>query len=181
MTRTATAELVIDCASMNVTSRDDARAVLREFLVDDVHYRANAARYGDGGVEALDRALDLFLERPELGFVWLAFAQRDGQREPAGACVVCHAISTARGSLVAKLDDVSIAMRWQRMGVGAAMLRALALHLRQRGFTRIDSSCHRDNVDAWRFYERLGFRSLDEDRIAWLIGGDRACNASPPL
>ena len=76
---------------------------------------------------------------------------------------------TARGTLVAKLDDVTIDARWQGRGVGTAMLKALALHLRGLGVTRIDSSCHRDNADAWRFYERLGFRALHEERIALLI------------
>ncbi len=101
--------------------------------------------------------------------MWLAYRQDAGGREAVGACVVCYAISTSRGSLVAKLDDVNIAKRWQGAGVGGAMLLALAAELRALGVTRIDSSCHRDNVDAWRFYERLGFRALDEERIAWLI------------
>ena len=165
------AMVALDCVRMTAASRSDARALLGEFLVSDTHYRATAGRYGDGGIEALDRALDLFLARPELGFVWLAYAHDAGRREAAGACVVCYAISTARGSLVAKLDDVNIAQVWQRRGVGGAMLRSLAADLRAGGVTRIDSSCHRDNADAWRFYERLGFQALDEERIAWLIAG----------
>ena len=50
------------------------------------------------------------------------------------------------------------------------MIGALAAHLRRQGVTRIDSACHRDNAGAWRFYQRLGFKPLDEERIAWLIG-----------
>lgn len=169
MTHASQAGAAIDCARMTTASRSDARRLLGEFLLSDAHYRATAGRYGDGGIEALDRALDLFLARPELGFVWLAYANDAGPREAVGACVVCYAISTARGALVAKLDDVNIARHQQRTGVGGAMLRALAAELRADGVTRIDSSCHRDNVDAWRFYERLGFRALDEERIAWLI------------
>lgn len=72
-------------------------------------------------------------------------------------------------ALVAKVDDVSIAHRWQSAGVGSAMLQQLAQALREAGVMRIDSSCHRDNRDAWRFYERLGFQALDEERIAWLL------------
>ena len=91
--------------------------------------------------------------------------------EPAivGACVVCHAISTSRGTLVAKLDDVTIRDDWRGRGVGGAMLAALASHLLGHGVTRIDTACHRDNAGAWRFYERLGFRPLDEERIALLL------------
>jgi GNAT superfamily N-acetyltransferase len=154
---------------MSAATRADARALLGDFLGDDAHYLASAAAYGDGGMEALDRALDLFLAHPELGFVWLAFADEGGRRTAVGACVACRAISTSRGALVAKLDDVTIRDGWQGRGVGSAMLGALARHLRDEGATRIDTACHRDNGGAWRFYERLGFRPLDEERIAWLI------------
>jgi ribosomal protein S18 acetylase RimI-like enzyme len=57
----------------------------------------------------------------------------------------------------------------QRQGNGAAMLAALAEYLRARGFGRIDTACHRDNDGAWRFYERLGYRPLHEERIACLL------------
>ena len=86
-----------------------------------------------------------------------------------GACVVCYAISTSRGTLVAKLDDVTIRDGWQGRGVGSAMLGALGAHLRERNITRIDTACHRDNAGAWRFYRRLGFAPLDEERIALLL------------
>ena len=49
------------------------------------------------------------------------------------------------------------------------MLAALARHLRDAGFGRIDTACHRANAAAWRFYERQGFRPLDEERIALLL------------
>lgn len=154
---------------MNAAMRARAQALLAEFLEGDAHYRASSAVYGDGGREALGRALDLFLERPELGFVWLAFAEESGTPVTVGACVVCRAISTSRGTLVAKLDDVTIATRWQGRGIGSAMLAALCDELRANGISRIDTACHRDNAGAWRFYERLGYRPLDEERIALLL------------
>jgi GNAT superfamily N-acetyltransferase len=150
---------------MTRAARADAFELLSQFLRGDDHYRASSGAYGDGGPEALERALDLFLARPELGFVWLA--KHDGVA--VGACVVCYAISTSRGSLVAKLDDVVVRAGWQGQGVGGAMMAALAAHLRRQNVTRIDTACHRDNGGAWRFYQRLGFRPLDEERIAWLI------------
>ncbi len=82
---------------------------------------------------------------------------------------MCHAISTSRGSVVAKLDDVTVHAGWQGRGVGGAMLAQLRDHLRAEGMTRIDCGCHRDNEGAWRFYERLGFVPLDEERLALLI------------
>jgi RimJ/RimL family protein N-acetyltransferase len=49
------------------------------------------------------------------------------------------------------------------------MLEALAAHLRSEGTSRIDTACHRENAGAWRFYERMGFKPLDEERIAKLL------------
>jgi GNAT superfamily N-acetyltransferase len=167
---TALAEAVrLDCAPMTAATRTEAFQLLGGFLRHDAHYLASSSAYGDGGAPALARALDLFLAHPEIGFVWLARAIVDGTATAVGACVVCHAISTSRGTLVAKLDDVTIREDFQGRGVGGAMLAALATHLKARGCTRIDSACHRANTGAWRFYERLGFKPLDEERIALLI------------
>ena len=98
MTSARSGGIATGCARMSAMSRDDARAILGAFLGGDAHYLASAGRYGDGGMRALDAALDLFLARPELGFVWLAYAGDGDRREAAGACVVCYAISTARGA-----------------------------------------------------------------------------------
>jgi len=156
---------IVECETMTAATRVAALQLLGRFLADDAHYRVSAAHYGDGGPEALERALDLFLARPEIGFVWLA--RVDGV--VTGACVVCFAISTSRGGLVAKLDDVTIDARRQGQGVGSAMLTALAAHLRALRVGRVDSACHRANDRAWRFYQRQGFRPLDEERIALLL------------
>jgi GNAT superfamily N-acetyltransferase len=164
------AAAVVTCAPMDATTRDDAFRLLAAFLGDDEHYLASSAVYGDGGRDAIARALDLFLSQPERGFVWLAFVKDNGARATVGACVVCRAISTSRGGLVAKLDDVTIAAGWQGRGVGGAMLKALADELRRQRISRIDTACHRDNAGAWRFYERLGFCPLDEERISLLLG-----------
>lgn len=159
----------VTCAAMTAATRADAEMLLTGFLRGDDHYLASSSAYGDGGAEALSHALDLFIGRPELGFVWLAYADEDGTRVAIGACVVCHAISTSRGTLVAKLDDVTIRDGWRGHGVGSAMLSLLAIDLRARGITRIDCGCHRDNTKAWRFYERHGFKPLGEERIALLL------------
>ena len=64
---------------------------------------------------------------------------------------------------------VHVADGRQGRGVGATMLLALFEELRKSGATRVDCGCHRENAPAWRFYERLGFRPLDEERIACLL------------
>src|SRR4051812_36358351 len=136
---------VLRCEPMTHATRAEALALLGTFLGTDAHYAASSGAYGDAGEPALVRALDLFLEHPDAGCVWLAL-----DRDCAiGACVVSYAISTSRGSFVAKLDDVTVAQQAQGRGVGTAMLSALARWLAARGVTRIDSSCHRANTDAW--------------------------------
>ncbi len=161
--------VAIACEPMTGATLAEARTILGAFLSGDEHYLASSAAYGDGGHGALDRALALFIARPDLGFVWIAWTVEGGRRTAVGACVVCRAISTSRGGIVAKLDDVAVRDGWQGRGVGSAMLGALADRLRAEGVMRIDSACHRDNAGAWRFYERMGFRPLDEERIAKLI------------
>lgn len=154
---------------MTEVTRSLARALQGTFLTGDEHYQASSAVYGDGGAEALDCALALFLVRPQIGLVWLAFPKRGALAEAVAACVVCRAISTSRGAVVAKLDDVTVRADWQGHGVGTAMLRALETELRREAIARIDCGCHRANTGAWRFYERLGYRPLDEERLARLL------------
>ena len=153
------------CERMTASTVAQAKQLLSTFLAADPHYRASAAHYGDGGAQALDRALALFLARPGIGFVWLARVAGD----VVGACVVCYAISTSRGMLVAKLDDVTVDPRHHGRGIGTAMLDALIATLATDGVGRIDTACHRDNDGAWRFYEARGFRPLGEERLALLL------------
>lgn len=139
--------------------------MLTTFLSEDEHYLASSKAYGDIGLRGLNDALDLFLERPELGFVWMAFDE-DGA---AGICVVCYAISTSMGSVVAKLDDVSVKRDRRGKGVGTDLLEQLKEQLRKESVTRIDVAVHKENPEARRFYEKLGFVALNEERMAAVI------------
>lgn len=55
---------IVECETMTTATRAQALQLLGRFLADDTHYRASAVHYGDGGLAALERALDLFLGRP---------------------------------------------------------------------------------------------------------------------
>jgi GNAT superfamily N-acetyltransferase len=142
-----------------------AERLFLAFLQADPHYLEVAAVYGDAGPEALRRALNLFIEKPELGFVWMA---RSGS-DVVGCCVVCYAISTSRGAVVAKLDDVNVRPGLEGRGVGSAMMESLKKELRRIGVERIDTATHFDNPGARRFYERHGFASLHEERMSCLL------------
>lgn len=156
---------MIECRAMTRDTREDAAQLLQAFLREDEHYLDSSSAYGDGGDAALEQALDLFLSRPEIGFVWLAY--EDG--EPAAVCVVCLAISTSAGAVAAKLDDVYVRGDRQGRGIGTTHLHDLKAELVRRGVKRIDTSVHLDNPAARRFYERHGFRPLREERLACLL------------
>ena len=156
---------MITCRKMRAADVSDAFEMLTTFLSEDEHYLASSQAYGDIGVRGLNDALDLFLERPELGFVWMAFDEQGA----AGICVVCYAISTSMGSVVVKLDDVSVKKDRRGKGVGTYLLDQLKEQLRKESVTRIDVAVHKDNPEARRFYEKLGFVALNEERMAAVI------------
>jgi GNAT superfamily N-acetyltransferase len=142
-----------------------AERLLEAFFAEDEFYRDSSAAYGDAGAAPIARALQLFVKRPELGFVWLAFRGD----EAVGMCVVCYAISSSLGAVVAKLDDVFVADGARGQGVGSAMLKVLGAELKSAGVKRIDTAVHMKNADAARFYAKAGFKPLNEERLALLL------------
>ncbi len=156
---------MIQCRRMTQESLPDAFRLLSTFLSQDDYYLDSSHAYGDGGATALGAALELFLHRPELGFVWLAYEAG----EPVAVCVISLAISTSVGALVAKLDDVYVSQTRQGRGIGSAHLNQLKAELRQSGVQRIDTSVHLQNEWAHRFYERHGFMPLNEERLACVL------------
>ena len=156
---------LITCRKMRAADVREAFEMLSKFLTADEHYLASSKAYGDLGVKGLNDALDLFLERPELGFVWMAFDE-DGA---AAVSVVCYAISTSMGAIVAKLDDVSVKDDRRGKGVGTELIDRLKDQLRTESVTRIDVAVHLENPDARRFYEKIGFLRLNEERLSCVI------------
>lgn len=160
----------VRCRKMTAADRGAAERLLKAFFVEDEFYLDSSDAYGDAGAPPIPQALDMFVAKPELGFVWLAF--RDGEavsQEAVGMCVVCYAISTSLGAVVGKLDDVFIADGARGQGVGSAMLKALGKELKAANVLRIDSAVHVKNTEAARFYARAGFKPLHEERIALLL------------
>lgn len=153
--------MMISC-KMSRATMSDAFKLLNEFLRSDKHYLAASQAYGDQGDQALKAALVQFLERPELGFVWLAY----DETLPVAVCVVSFAISTSIGGLVAKLDDVFVIKDKRAQSVGSTHLHQLKSELRRLNVRRIDTSVHQGNEQARNFYIKHGFVSLHEERMA---------------
>lgn len=156
---------MINCRKMTAPDVTDAFSMLSDFLSGDEHYLASSAAYGDRGIQGLNDALYLFLEHPDLGFVWMAYDEAGA----VGICVVCYAVSTSMGSLVAKLDDVSVKADRRGQGIGSELLQQLKVQLKKEAVARIDVGVHLENPEARRFYEKLGFVALNEERLACVI------------
>ena len=84
----------------------------------------------------LAEALALFVDRPDYGFVWLAYD--DGI--PAACVSAAYAIGTETGGLVATLRDFWVVAERRRRGIGTALLATLHGRLDQLDVTRIDAS-----------------------------------------
>jgi len=109
--------------------------------------------------------MGLFLSRPDLGFVWLAYDSGIAM----ACCVVCYAISTSAGAIVVKLDDVTVKPGSEGKGIGTVLVDTLKTELRHQGIKRIDTSCHLQNPRARAFYVRHGFTALNEERLSHVL------------
>lgn len=156
---------MITCRKMTAELVSDAYEMLRQFLSADEHYLASSQAYGDRGLRGVNDALDLFLEQPELGFVWMAYDENG----VAGICVICYAISTSIGAVVAKLDDVSVKEDRRGKGIGTELMKQLKEQLQRESVMRIDVGVHMENPEARKFYEGIGFIALNEERMACVI------------
>ena len=83
-------------------------------------------------------------------------AEREG--ELAGMCTVQVLVSTAEGAEVGVLEDVFVAPRHRRQGVGRLLVRRAQELARTMGLRRLQLLADRTNTSAIEFYERLGWR-----------------------
>ena len=134
---------MIECRTMAGAERLDAFALMK-------HFREEAA---------LGDALALFVDRPDYGFVWLAYD--DGI--PAGCVSVAFAISTEAGGLAASLHDVWVAPDRRRRGIGTALLVTLHGRLDQLGVTRMEATIAPDEA-LQAFFASLHYAASDATR-----------------
>ncbi len=118
---------MIECRTMAGAERLDAFALMRAFRSDE---------------GALGDALALFVERPDYGFVWLAYD--DGI--PAACVSVAFAVSTEAGGLVGSVRDMWVARDRRRRGIGTALLATLHGRLDQLGVTQVEAAFEPDDA-----------------------------------
>ncbi len=118
-----------------------------------------------GGDEAaLAAALTLFVDREDLGFVWLAFVNGHA----AAAVTVSYGISVTSGTIAAQCDRFIVDERIRRNGIGRRTMLTLAEHLRS-----IDVGCLQvivgGNRAARAFAEAVGLHATGEERYEFVL------------
>jgi GNAT superfamily N-acetyltransferase len=129
--------------------RVDAFALMKRFCEDEA---------------ALGDALALFVDRPDYGFVWLAY----DNGIPAACVSVAFGISTGTGGLVGMLHDLYVAEDRRRRGIGSALLATLHGRLDQLGVTRIEAGIPGDPA-LRAFFSARGYA----DRGGTIVSLDR--------
>jgi GNAT superfamily N-acetyltransferase len=124
---------------MASAERYDAFALMQQFRTNE---------------SALGEALTLFIERPDYGFVWLAYVDD----HPAGCVSVALGIDTETGGVSATLRDLYIEPTFRRRGLASALLVTLEGRLAHLDVVRIDAVGGGD--PALRpFFEARGYRT----------------------
>jgi GNAT superfamily N-acetyltransferase len=130
---------------MGGPERPDTFALMRPF-------RADQAALGD--------ALALFVDRPDFGFIWLAYD--DGI--PAACVSVSFAISSERGGLLAQLRDLWVAPERRRRGIGSALVATLHGRLDQLDVKRVAAAIP-DDAALRGFFAARGYTDEGGTRV----------------
>lgn len=85
--------------------------------------------------------------------------------EFAGMCLFFQSFSTWRGQKGAYIQDIAVEERFRGAGIGVALLRHTAAHVRAGGGTYLRLSVDAKNVSAQHFYQRMGLAWSEEERI----------------
>ena len=112
---------MIECRTMASAERYDAFALMEQSRTDGA---------------ALGEALTLFIERPDYGFVWLAYLDD----HPAACVSASLGIDTESGGLIATVRDLYVLPQRRRLGIGSALLVTLGARLEQFGVTRVEAA-----------------------------------------
>ena len=100
----------------------------------------------------------------------LLWPNAEGAGEPVGFALFFHNFSTFLGKRGLYLEDLFVEPAHRGCGYGKALVIHLAKLAVERGCGRFEWSVLDWNVDARRFYERLGAKVLPDWRITRVTG-----------
>jgi GNAT superfamily N-acetyltransferase len=128
---------MIECRTMASAERYDAFALMERFRTD---------------AAALGEALSLFIDRPDYGFVWLAYVDD----HPTACASASLGVDTETGGLVATVRDLYVLPERRRHGIGSALLLTLQGRLKPLDVTRIEAVCGAD-LSLPGFFQARGY------------------------
>lgn len=108
--------------------------------------------------QARERLPAMLAARPHY---WGCLAFVDG--EPAGFANCFETVSTFLARPLLNIHDIAVSPRFQRRGVGAALLAAVEAAARERGCCKLTLEVLEGNHGARRVYERAGFVGYELD------------------
>jgi ribosomal protein S18 acetylase RimI-like enzyme len=130
---------------------DAAQTAALLALLDE--YAAGPTGRGYGlDAEVRSRLPAVLAERPYY-VGWLAFV--DG--EPAGVVNCFEGVSTFRAQPLLNIHDIAVSPRFQRRGVGRALLAAVEAEARARGCCKITLEVLEGNASAIAAYLKAGY------------------------
>jgi ribosomal protein S18 acetylase RimI-like enzyme len=130
---------------------DAAQTAALLALLDEYAAGPTGRGYGlDAGVR--NRLPAVLAERPYY-VGWLAFV--DG--EPAGVVNCFEGVSTFRAQPLLNIHDIAVSPRFQRRGVGRALLAAVEAEARARGCCKITLEVLEGNASAIAAYLKAGY------------------------
>jgi GNAT superfamily N-acetyltransferase len=96
------------------------------------------------------------LHAPDRGQIWIA--QKGGR--PVGYLLAVYLFSLEHGGLMAEIDELFVMPEKRSLKIGTALLDTASQAMTQEGITHLQLQLSTQNLNAKRFYERHGFRSI---------------------
>lgn len=91
------------------------------------------------------------------GHCCVLVAEQDGC--VIGMCTMQVLISTAEGGPVGLIEDMVVAQKFRRQGIGRKLLAAMETMACKQGLTRLQLLADRNNDSALDFYRKVGWKS----------------------
>jgi ribosomal protein S18 acetylase RimI-like enzyme len=129
----------------------------------EAFYREDGMAFAPARAEA---ALARLIGEPALGWVTVA-CQHDAI---VGYLAVTLGYSLEFGGQYALIDEIYIDRQQRGQGIGTGLVEGLVGECRARGLVAVRLEVERVNVEAQRFYERLGFEKHDRDLMTRRLG-----------
>jgi GNAT superfamily N-acetyltransferase len=117
------------------------------------------------------------LERDLFGPIpWVTALVADGGMSLLGYAILCRKYRAQSGERGVDLHHLFVVERVRNSGIGRRLVEAALDEARQWGCTFLVVGTHPENLEAQRFYEKLGFERAPqaEPRFRTAVGGSKA-------